>query len=120
MKRYIFFVVFLMITPLANAQNEILRNIFPQVADGVFGEGGYYKTTFMIMPGYNTLSPTISCTLALYGLSVNLDGKGLANQWKITISQDDYYTSSSAADQSLRTEICDAHLQRLRVRPGAL
>ena len=34
MKRYIFFVVFLMITPLANAQNEILRNIFPQVADG--------------------------------------------------------------------------------------
>ena len=42
MKRYIFFVVFLMITPLANAQNEILRNIFPQVADGVFGEGGYY------------------------------------------------------------------------------
>jgi len=89
MKCYIFFVVFLMITPLANAQNEILRNIFPQVADGVFGEGGYYKTTFMIMPGYNTLSPTISCTLALYGLSVNLDGKGLANQWKITISQDD-------------------------------
>ena len=100
MKRYIFFVFFLIITPLANAQT---LNVFPQVADGVFGDGGYYKTTFMILPGYDTSSPTITCTLVLYGLGVNLDGHGSASQWTITISQDGYYASSSAADQSLRT-----------------
>jgi len=104
MKRYIFLVVFLMITPLANAQQENLLNIFPQVADGVYGDGGYYKTTFMILPGYYLLSPTITCKLVLYGLGVNLDGKGVANQWTITISaQDGYYASSSAADQPLKT-----------------
>src|SRR5438094_8245333 len=93
-----------MITPLANAQSlPAMLNVFPQVADGVFGDGGYYKTTFMILPVYGTLSPTITCTLVLYGLGVNLDGKGSASQWTITISQDGYYASSSAADQSLRT-----------------
>ncbi len=100
MKSYIFFVVFLMITPLANAQ---YLNVFPTVADGVYGDGGYYKTTFMILPGYETISPTITCTLVLYGLGVNLDGKGSASQWTITISQDGYYASSTAADQALRT-----------------
>ena len=75
MKRYIFFVFFLIITPLANAQT---LNVFPQVADGVFGDGGYYKTTFMILPGYDTSSPTITCTLVLYGLGVNLDRQRVA------------------------------------------
>jgi hypothetical protein len=103
MKRYIFFLFFLMITPLANAQNEIMLSIFPQVADGVYGDGGYYKTTFMILPGYNPSSPTITCTLVLYGLGVNLDGQRSASQWTITIAQDGYYAASSAADQSLRT-----------------
>jgi len=39
---------FLIIGPLANAQNKF--NVFPQVADGVFSDGSYYKTTFMILP----------------------------------------------------------------------
>jgi len=42
MKRYILFVIFLtIITPFANAQHKF--NVFPQVADGAFGEGSYYK-----------------------------------------------------------------------------
>src|SRR2546430_17496275 len=57
----------------------------------------------MIPPAYDPSSPTITCTLVLYGLGVNLDGHGSASQWTITILQDGYYASSSAADQSLRT-----------------
>jgi len=42
MKRYILFVIFLtIITPFANAQHKF--NVFPQAADGAFGDGSYYK-----------------------------------------------------------------------------
>ena len=106
MKRYIFFMFFLIITPLANAQT---LNVFPQVADGVFGDGGYYKTTFMILPGYDTSSPTITCTLVLYGLGVNLDGHGSASQW----TMDD-----PPADRDEVRRGCDADAARRRFDSG--
>jgi len=102
MKRAALFVVAsLILTPLANAQYR--SNVFPQVADGVFSDGSYYKTTFTIFPEYETSTTTITCALILYGLGVNLDGKGLRSDWIIALDQGNYYVSSSAADQSLRT-----------------
>lgn len=94
-------VIFLIIAPIANAQNKV--NVFPQVADGVFSDGSYYKTTFMILPEFAFSSSPIACALVLHGLSVNLDNQGLANQFTITVGQGSYYASSSAADQPLHT-----------------
>ncbi|HYR82739.1 MAG TPA: matrixin family metalloprotease [Terriglobia bacterium] len=43
-------------------------HVFPQFADGRAGDGSYYRTTVMIV---NSSSSSGSCTLRLYGLTVN-------------------------------------------------
>ncbi|PYS26754.1 MAG: hypothetical protein DMG11_18740, partial [Acidobacteria bacterium] len=42
--------------------------MFPQFADGRSDDGSYYRTTVMIV---NSSSSSGSCTLRLYGLTVN-------------------------------------------------
>jgi hypothetical protein len=86
--------------PLANAQQKSF--VFPQVADGVF-DGGYYKTTFMILPAYESSTSVVTCGFVLHGLGVDLDGKGLVTGWTAAISPGSYYVSSSSADQQLRS-----------------
>jgi hypothetical protein len=68
-RNLLFVAVFLIITSLANAQNKL--NVFPQVADGVFSDGSYYKTTFTILPWFETSPPTTTCALVLLKLSVD-------------------------------------------------
>jgi len=97
----IFFTALLIKIPLANAQQQSF--VFPQVADGVF-DGGYYKTTFMILPAYeSSVSSVVTCEFVLHGLGVDLDGKGLVTGWTAAISLGSYYVSSSSADQQLRS-----------------
>jgi hypothetical protein len=82
------------------AQNKI--NVFPQVADGVFSDGTYYTTTFMIMPWFET-TPAITCTLRLQGLSVNLNDQR-RSLWTITIpANGGYFAGATRADQGLQT-----------------
>jgi len=94
----VFVATLLIKIPLANAQPKAF--VFPQVADGVV-DGGYYKTTFLILPVEG--SPVVTCRFVLYGLGVDLDdGKGLVTGWTATISPGIPYVSSSSADQPLR------------------
>jgi hypothetical protein len=96
----IFVAALLIKIPLANAQQQSF--VFPQVADGVF-DGGYYKTTFMILPAHESSTSVVTCGFVLHGLGVDLDGKGLVTGWTPAIPPGSYYVSSSSADQQLRT-----------------
>src|SRR6266850_4338279 len=50
------------------AATASIYHVFPQFADGRAGDGSYYRTTVMIV---NSSSSSGSCTLRLYGLTVN-------------------------------------------------
>jgi hypothetical protein len=92
----VFVAALLIKIPLANAQQKAF--VFPQVADGAF-DGGYYKTTFMILPGSST--SVVTCEFVLHGLGVDLDGKGLVTGWTAAISPPSYYVATSSANQQL-------------------
>jgi hypothetical protein len=95
----LFAVAFVVLTPLAHAQSML--TVFPQVADGVFSDGSYYKTTLTILPWFETSPPTTTCALVLYGLGVNFN-KGISSNWNIGVSAGSYFAATSAADQPLR------------------
>ena len=95
----IFVAALLIKIPLANAQQQSF--IFPQVADGTF-DGGYYKTTFIILPANKSSTSVVTCEFVLQGLGVDLDGKGLVTGWTAAIAPGSYYVSTSSADQQLR------------------
>jgi hypothetical protein len=67
----IFVAALLIKIPLANAQQQSF--IFPQVADGIF-DGGYYKTTLIILPANKSSTSVVTGGFVLYGLGVDLDG----------------------------------------------
>lgn len=54
------------------AQSE--NHIIAQVADGAFGDGTSYRTTFMILPWFN--SPEGECLLELHGMTATLTTQG--------------------------------------------
>jgi hypothetical protein len=100
MKRTLFLVVFwLSSSQLVFAQNKI--NVFPQVADGVFGDGTYYKSSFTILPWFDTTA--VTCTLRLNGLTINLNNAQRAALFTINIPAGGYYVGVTAADQSIKT-----------------
>src|SRR5215469_17251624 len=90
----IFVAALLIKIPLATAQQNAF--VFPEVADGAFNNGDYYKTTFMILPGPST--SVVTCEFVLYGLGVDLDGKGIVTRWTAAISPGSYYVSTSSAN----------------------
>ena len=45
-------------------------HIIAQIADGSFAGGSHYKTKFMIVPRFETHTPT--CNIRFYGLQVQL------------------------------------------------
>jgi hypothetical protein len=47
-------------------------NIFPQFADGRFGDGTYYRSTLMILPWFEGDAP--QCNFTLYGMSATFVG----------------------------------------------
>ena len=96
----VFVAALLIKIPLANAQQKAF--VFPEVADGVFDNGGYYKTTFIILPTESSTS-VVTCGFALYGLGVDLDGKGLVTGWTATVSPGIPYVASSSANQQVHT-----------------
>src|SRR5262245_14794845 len=58
--------------------------LFPQVADGSFPDGTYYRSSPTIVNEDFHLSPNV-CTWHLYGLSVDL-AQGFGGEFRITIS----------------------------------
>jgi hypothetical protein len=98
MKRLFFAPLILMsLASQVFAQNKI--NVFPQVADGAFSDGSYYKTTFMVLPFENSAA---TCALRLQGLGVNL-GQGRSSLFTINVAQGSYFVGITAADQSIAT-----------------
>ena len=95
----IFVAALLIKIPLATAQQNAF--VFPEVADGAFSDGDYYKTTFLILPGSST--SVVTCEFVLYGLGVDLDGKGLVTRWTAAISPGSSYVSTSSANQPIST-----------------
>ena len=95
----VFVATLLIKIPLATAQQNAF--VFPEVADGAFSDGAYYKTTFMILPGSST--SVVTCQFVLHGLGVDLDGKGLVTTWTAAISPGSSYVSTSSANQQIST-----------------
>ena len=48
-------------------------------------------------------SPPATCTLVMHGLAVNLDGRGPATRWTMTVPQGGIFVGVSSADQGLRS-----------------
>jgi hypothetical protein len=77
----------------ASAQQTF--HVFPQVADGVFSDGTYYRSTFMILPSSDTDIPV--CNLRFFPLSVTLNGITASN-FPFTIPAGGSYNSSTAGN----------------------
>jgi hypothetical protein len=50
---------------IGHTQNKL--SVFPHVADGRVGDGSYYKSTIMILPGFLFSSSSITCSLIFHG-----------------------------------------------------
>ena len=95
----IFFVLLTLMLFAAQVSGQNKTSVFPQIADGVFPGGSFYKTTFMVLPFENS---TATCTLQLQGLGVNL-GQGRSSLFTINVAQGSYFVGTTAADQSMAT-----------------
>src|SRR5262245_29018166 len=87
----------LLLVRTAEAQDKF--HIFPQIADGVYSDGNYFKSTFMIVPWFD--STTATCSLRTYGISIALSS-GRGNSFTINFSAGSYYVQPTAADQPIQ------------------
>src|SRR5262245_20207895 len=95
----IFFVLLTLMLFAAQVSGQNKTSIFPQIADGVFPGGSFYKTTFMVLPFENSAA---TCTLRLQGLGVNM-GQGRSSLFTINVAQGSSFVGITAADQSIAT-----------------
>jgi len=70
-------------------------HVFPQFADGVLSDGSYYRTTPMVS---NPSSTDASCTLQLYGLTIN----GY-NTYAVTLPRGAWTLETISSNQSLQS-----------------
>ena len=73
--------------------------ILPHIADGFYGAGAYYRSTFKAAPASEV---SVSCKLAVYGLDVDLGG-GYGNAFNFDFNANSYMISSTTATQALAT-----------------
>src|SRR5688572_339080 len=78
----------------AFAQNTV--HTFPQIADGQFSDGSYYRSTIMVLPWFDSDTP--SCALNFHGLSVTLNGTH-ASSFTFLILAGNSFSAPTAADQ---------------------
>ncbi len=94
--------VFILVVALHSpvwAQSDF--HIISQVADGVLADGTFYKTTFVILPWFDTASPT--CNIRFYGIQVHL-GSETANSFAVNLSVGGSYDiQQTLAEQDLDT-----------------
>ena len=76
-------------------------HIIAQIADGSFAGGSYYKTKFMIVPRFETHTPT--CNIRFYGLQVQL-GAETSDSFTVNFTADrSYYIEQTVAGQTIDT-----------------
>jgi hypothetical protein len=71
-------------------------HVFPQFADGAFGDGSYYRTTLMI--SNPSATATANCTFKLYGLTVDN-----AATFTYSVDPTDWVITSTRAAQSFKS-----------------
>jgi hypothetical protein len=81
------------------AQGDYL--IFPQVADGYFGDGSFYRSTLNIKHWHGSL-PTNVCSLEFFGLDVDF-GTGRSDLFDVTVPLGGYASIRTTADLPLAT-----------------
>ena len=73
-------------------------HIIAQVADGSFADGSSYKTTFTIIPWFETDTPT--CDIRFYGLEVQL-GSETSDSFTVNFTAGgSYYIQQTSAGQA--------------------
>ncbi len=73
--------------------------IFPQVADGTFSDGGYYRTTISLS---RKLGGDATCRLSLYGLDVDF-GAGRGSGFTLTVPGDGFVSARTTGAGPLQT-----------------
>ena len=73
--------------------------IFPQVADGAFPDGAFYRTTISLT---RKGSRDTTCSLTLYGMDANL-GNGRASAFTLTVPADGFVSARTAGDGPIQT-----------------
>lgn len=66
---------------LGNAQSTF--HVFPQVADGGFEDGTFYRSTLMVLPGFE--GDAAQCTLTLYGMTAAFPGGASGSSFPISV-----------------------------------
>src|SRR5690242_19807684 len=77
-------------------------HVFPQVADGRFSDGTFYKSTLMVLPFFDTDPAT--CSLRLYGMTAAFGTSGVTDTVNIAISAGSPYVETTAGTQSLKSD----------------
>lgn len=94
----------------ANGYAQETFHVFPQIADGVFPDGTYYRSTLMITPWFSSDAPV--CSFRLYGMNTTLDS-GTGSVFSITIPAGSFYAGRTAANQGFAsgyaTLTCDKY-----------
>ena len=91
----------------ASAQSRTFH-VFPQLADGFFGDGTFYRTTINVIP----LFSDVTCSLVLWGGMTADFGEGAVSQLSISV-QDDGFASvrtsgANAFSSGYGTLTCDS------------
>jgi hypothetical protein len=104
MMTYLRITLLILIVPtlhgIAEAQDRF--HVFPQIADGYFADGSYYRSTLMVSNAFS-LTPA-DCALQLYGLTARLGSMGLHDSFPITVPGNyGWAYLRTGADQTLKT-----------------
>ena len=73
--------------------------IFPQVADGAFSDGAFYRTTISLI---HKLGGDATCSLTLYGMDVDF-GLGRDSSFTWTIPVDGFVSARTTGDGPIQT-----------------
>ncbi len=74
-------VLILLFSTILSAQDTF--TVLPQIADGYFPDGSYYRSTIMITPWFVSDAP--QCSLRFYGLNLEIEGTGPVANTSISV-----------------------------------
>ena len=102
-------VMLVMVTSLS-AQEKF--HVFPQVADGHFSDGSYYRTTLMITTWFDSDAPF--CAYRLYGMTATFENTGVSSGLNLTFTPGGFYAGRTTGTQAFQsgyaTLTCDDYV----------
>src|ERR1051325_8992794 len=102
----VLFRVFLLTTVILSAgqlmYGQDTTHIFPQVADGAFSDGTFYKSTLTVLPE-NPSSPAITCSLVLHGLTAVADNGANGDTFSLSVPSGGFAVLKTTGQQGIKT-----------------